>query len=309
MPLPVLHGVHPPGGGVGIGRSIHAGQVSVADGSLLAAQKLERVLANDPLTGVLRHVDAGYPTRGATQRPMGSRSRCGGRRLSVSLFECVPKFLRGQGRGQDRPHRGRSARQLRGECPRPNRTPTQTLRRHLVGEGPGLIDAVLRMMRVATKLNRPDEPPREHPRMGATMWSPSCPWARPRRTGSRARRGLLPRGYGTSCRSPSTCRRRCPRARAPGSCQGALRAVRSHPRHDRPDPARRPISASRGCIRQRESLVSARDRAHRVQRLSVHTGGGGGKAGCQGRPGTRRRSLRGEGARLRHPERQRPRYR
>ena len=49
------------GGGVGIGRSIHAGQVSVADGSVLAAQKLERVLANDPLTGVLRHVDAGYP--------------------------------------------------------------------------------------------------------------------------------------------------------------------------------------------------------------------------------------------------------
>jgi len=49
------------GGGVGIGRSIHAGQVSVADGSVLAAQKLERVLANDPLTGVFRHVDAGYP--------------------------------------------------------------------------------------------------------------------------------------------------------------------------------------------------------------------------------------------------------
>jgi len=48
------------GGGVGIGRSIHAGQVSVADGSLLAAAKLERVLSNDPLTGVLRHVDAGY---------------------------------------------------------------------------------------------------------------------------------------------------------------------------------------------------------------------------------------------------------
>ncbi len=48
------------GGGVGIGRSIHAGQVSVADGSLLAEAKLERVLSNDPLTGVLRHVDAGY---------------------------------------------------------------------------------------------------------------------------------------------------------------------------------------------------------------------------------------------------------
>jgi urocanate hydratase len=50
------------GGGVGIGRSIHAGQVSVADGSALAAQKLERVLTNDPGMGVIRHVDAGYET-------------------------------------------------------------------------------------------------------------------------------------------------------------------------------------------------------------------------------------------------------
>ncbi|HUG85040.1 MAG TPA: urocanate hydratase, partial [Euzebya sp.] len=48
------------GGGVGMGRSIHAGQVSVADGTDLAAQKLDRVLTNDPATGVLRHVDAGY---------------------------------------------------------------------------------------------------------------------------------------------------------------------------------------------------------------------------------------------------------
>ena len=48
------------GGGVGIGRSIHAGQVCVADGTDLAAQKLERVLTNDPGTGVMRHVDAGY---------------------------------------------------------------------------------------------------------------------------------------------------------------------------------------------------------------------------------------------------------
>ena len=49
------------GGGVGIGRSIHAGQVSVADGTPLAAAKLERVLTNDPGMGVIRHVDAGYP--------------------------------------------------------------------------------------------------------------------------------------------------------------------------------------------------------------------------------------------------------
>jgi len=48
------------GGGVGMGRSIHAGQVCVADGTPLAAAKLERVLTNDPATGVIRHVDAGY---------------------------------------------------------------------------------------------------------------------------------------------------------------------------------------------------------------------------------------------------------
>jgi urocanate hydratase len=48
------------GGGVGIGRSIHAGQVCVADGTDLADQKLERVLTNDPGMGVIRHVDAGY---------------------------------------------------------------------------------------------------------------------------------------------------------------------------------------------------------------------------------------------------------
>ena len=48
------------GGGVGIGRSIHAGQVIVADGTELAAQKIARVLVNDPGTGVMRHADAGY---------------------------------------------------------------------------------------------------------------------------------------------------------------------------------------------------------------------------------------------------------
>jgi urocanate hydratase len=48
------------GGGVGIGRSIHAGQVCVADGTERAGQKLERVLTNDPAMGVIRHTDAGY---------------------------------------------------------------------------------------------------------------------------------------------------------------------------------------------------------------------------------------------------------
>jgi urocanate hydratase len=48
------------GGGVGIGRSLHAGQVCVADGTDLARAKLERVLTNDPAMGIIRHVDAGY---------------------------------------------------------------------------------------------------------------------------------------------------------------------------------------------------------------------------------------------------------
>ncbi|MGV9662959.1 urocanate hydratase [Nocardia niigatensis] len=61
------------GGGVGIGRSIHAGQVTVADGTPLAAQKLERVLTNDPGMGVLRHVDAGYPEAEAVARDKGVR--------------------------------------------------------------------------------------------------------------------------------------------------------------------------------------------------------------------------------------------
>jgi urocanate hydratase len=60
------------GGGVGIGRSIHAGQVCVADGTELAGQKIERVLTNDPAMGVLRHVDAGYESESASgvQIPM-----------------------------------------------------------------------------------------------------------------------------------------------------------------------------------------------------------------------------------------------
>ncbi|MGW4120644.1 urocanate hydratase [Nocardia sp. NPDC004711] len=61
------------GGGVGIGRSIHAGQVTVADGTPLAAQKIDRVLTNDPATGVLRHVDAGYPEAESVARAKNIR--------------------------------------------------------------------------------------------------------------------------------------------------------------------------------------------------------------------------------------------
>jgi urocanate hydratase len=48
------------GGGVGIGYSLHAGQVTVADGTEMMAQRIERVLTTDPGMGVIRHVDAGY---------------------------------------------------------------------------------------------------------------------------------------------------------------------------------------------------------------------------------------------------------
>ncbi|NMD47638.1 MAG: urocanate hydratase, partial [Propionibacterium sp.] len=61
------------GGGVGMGRSIHAGQVCVADGTDLAAQKLERVLTNDPGMGVIRHVDAGYSHAADVARERGVR--------------------------------------------------------------------------------------------------------------------------------------------------------------------------------------------------------------------------------------------
>jgi urocanate hydratase len=61
------------GGGVGIGRSIHAGMVCVADGSELAAQKLERVLTADPGTGVMRHADAGYERAIAVAQERGIR--------------------------------------------------------------------------------------------------------------------------------------------------------------------------------------------------------------------------------------------
>ena len=61
------------GGGVGMGRSIHAGQVTVADGTPLAAQKIARVLSNDPATGVLRHADAGYDRAVETAHTHGIR--------------------------------------------------------------------------------------------------------------------------------------------------------------------------------------------------------------------------------------------
>ena len=61
------------GGGTGIGNSLHAGQVIVADGTPAAGRRLERVLTNDPGIGVARHADAGYPEALATARRAGLR--------------------------------------------------------------------------------------------------------------------------------------------------------------------------------------------------------------------------------------------
>jgi urocanate hydratase len=66
------------GGGVGIGNSIHAGMVVVADGTAEAAERLERVLTTDPGMGVVRHLDAGYPEAEAAAREHG---------LSTPMFE------------------------------------------------------------------------------------------------------------------------------------------------------------------------------------------------------------------------------
>ncbi|MFD4031505.1 urocanate hydratase [Streptomyces sp. NPDC058637] len=61
------------GGGVGMGRSIHAGQVTVADGTKLAGEKIRRVLTNDPGMGVIRHVDAGYDIAESVASDQGVR--------------------------------------------------------------------------------------------------------------------------------------------------------------------------------------------------------------------------------------------
>ncbi|TPQ19600.1 urocanate hydratase [Streptomyces sporangiiformans] len=61
------------GGGVGMGRSIHAGQVTVADGTRIAGEKIRRVLTNDPGMGVIRHVDAGYESAESVADERGVR--------------------------------------------------------------------------------------------------------------------------------------------------------------------------------------------------------------------------------------------
>ena len=76
---------------MGIGRSLHAGQVCVADGTPLAAAKLERVLTNDPAMGVIRHVDAGYPEARAGRRrgPASGPVAPGGVAVTIRMVATV----------------------------------------------------------------------------------------------------------------------------------------------------------------------------------------------------------------------------
>ena len=62
------------GGGVGMGYSLHAGQVIVADGTSAAKERLERVLTADPAMGLFRHIDAGYELAADTAKERGAAS-------------------------------------------------------------------------------------------------------------------------------------------------------------------------------------------------------------------------------------------
>ena len=64
------------GGGVGMGKSLHAGQVIVADGTPEAGERIRRTLLADPGMGVIRHADAGYPRRSTRPSGSGCGSRC-----------------------------------------------------------------------------------------------------------------------------------------------------------------------------------------------------------------------------------------
>jgi urocanate hydratase len=78
------------GGGVGMGYSLHAGQVTVADGTAEAARALELVLTNDPGTGVMRHADAGYERALAVARERGLDLPSAGIRAAAREPRCEP---------------------------------------------------------------------------------------------------------------------------------------------------------------------------------------------------------------------------
>ena len=108
------------GGGVGIGNSIHAGMVVLADGTAEAAERLERVLTTDPGMGVMRHVDAGYDggdRRRRARRDRRSR-RCRRRRVSATRAAADPRPRAARDAGRAATRRCAGAASARSTCSR-----------------------------------------------------------------------------------------------------------------------------------------------------------------------------------------------
>jgi hypothetical protein len=245
------------GGGVGIGRSIHAGQVTVADGTALAAEKLERVLTNDPGTGVMRHVDAGYERAREVARERG---------LTIPMLDtpCTPaghehrradderRRRRRRPRRRDRPHprrrdpdRGRSSR---GSGARPTRSLADVSAVVVDAEGravvPGFVDSHTHLVFAATARTSsrrawpasrmpPAASVARSPRRGprpttscARVWPGSSRAARPGHDDVRGEDGLRPdrRGEARSRASPRRSPTRSPSS-ARTSCPPSTRAI------------------------------------------------------------------------------------
>ena len=174
------------GGGVGIGRSIHAGQVTVADGTELAAQKIDRVLTNDPGMGVIRHVDAGYD-RGRRGRRRARRPGPDARGLRWTTFG--PRSRSATLWAVAAPHRPRRpAPAATAGTPGPRRTPS--LRDWFAGAGRRRADSTWSRTGTATC------GPGGATRTPTGRWSPDPPrlGAGRRRLRRAARRRLRLRG-------------------------------------------------------------------------------------------------------------------
>ena len=226
------------GGGVGMGRSIHAGQVTVADGTALAGEKIRRVLTNDPGMGVIRHVDAGYDIAESVADERGVRvpMREGDGVTDEPATVAERSGARSDGTAADRrPSRRCGATCARRPARRHRRLPPLRLdrrRRRL----PGLVPRAGRGPRAGLR-GRPQRQPvglARRPRAPGTPSSPArtwtpCPTAAPS-TGPSASSPPSPRSTNSARgarsspgRSPSStsATRRAPASASPASAPGS----------------------------------------------------------------------------------------
>ena len=286
------------GGGVGIGNSIHAGMVVVADGTDDAAERLERVLTTDPGTGVMRHADAGYDEaldgrRGARARPadaaLARREPAAGGCSSATSRSSRPPAgraapLRGRGARRGRGRRGR-VRALRGR-----RGSRRSGRMRDLGALDGDVEELdgaralrdpgprrlphARVLRAATasrssRCAPAARPTRSCTRPAAGSSRPSARRARPARTGSRAaverHRGLDAARRHDDVRGEVGLRAR-PRDRARVAARDRARPAASRPgsartrcRRSSTTPTRTSTSRSPRCCPRRRELAEAAD--------------------------------------------------